>query len=287
MNTPNSHKSALILAVLLLPFALLAQPFYPWKPQADKQQSLQNRITCPPDYFPMELDSQSFGFWLRNIPLKAGKPKVHLFDGSAKWNQHAHEAVLDIDVGSRDLQQCADAVMRLKAEYHYAAKDYSGIHFNYTSGDKVDFERWRNGYRPIIQGNKVSWRKTASQDASYASFKKYMTNIFSYAGTYSLSRELKSVTHVENIEPGDVFIKGGFPGHAVMVMDVACHPVSGKKLFLLAQSYMPAQDIHILKNPNNQALSPWYEADDLDKQALHTPEWTFEAGSLKRFPDEL
>jgi hypothetical protein len=56
---------------------------------------------------------------------------------------------------------------------------------------------------------------------------------------------------------------------------------TGKKLILLAQSYMPAQDIHILKNPINRDLNPWFEIKGQDK--LYTPEWTFEWSDLRRF----
>ena len=48
-----------------------------------------------------------------------------------------------------------------------------------------------------------------------------------------------------SLQPGDVFIKGGSPGHAVIVVDVAIYPQTGKTVFLLAQSYMLAQQIHI------------------------------------------
>jgi hypothetical protein len=54
---------------------------------------------------------------------------------------------------------------------------------------------------------------------------------------------------------------------------------SGEKVFLLAQSYMPAQEIQILKNSTNSELSPWFSADFVGK--LITPEWTFEATDLK------
>jgi hypothetical protein len=79
---------------------------------------------------------------------------------------------------------------------------------------------------------------------------------------------------------GDIFIQGGFPGHAVLVTDIATNPRTGEKVFLLSQSYMPAQDIHILKNLNDPDLSPWYKLDFEDH--LHTPEWTFYTDDLKR-----
>ena len=86
-----------------------------------------------------------------------------------------------------------------------------------------------------------------------------------------------------SLQPGDVFIKGGSPGHAVIVVDVAIYTQTGKKVFLLAQSYMPAQQIHILVNPANRGLSPWYELSDNDEGKLYTPEWVFEKKDLKRF----
>ena len=57
---------------------------------------------------------------------------------------------------------------------------------------------------------------------------------------------------------GDLFIKGGFPGHAVLVADVAENRATGERRFLLVQSFMPAQEMHVLKNPANADGSPWY-----------------------------
>jgi hypothetical protein len=62
---------------------------------------------------------------------------------------------------------------------------------------------------------------------------------------------------------------------------MAAHPRTGEKLFLLAQSYMPAQDVHVLKNPVDPAFDPWYRLAFGD--TLYTPEWTFSKNHLKRF----
>lgn len=61
------------------------------------------------------------------------------------------------------------------------------------------------------------------------------------------------------------------------------HPNAGKKVFLLAQSYMPAQQIHIFVNPTSRNLSPRYELTETDTGKLYTPEWIFEKKDLKRF----
>jgi hypothetical protein len=107
-----------------------------------------------------------------------------------------------------------------------------------------------------------------------------MELIFNYAGTLSLSKELNSVD-INNLQIGDVFIQGGRPGHAVIVVDVSINKETNEKLFLLAQSYMPAQETQILKNPNNPVISPWYNADFNGE--LNLPEWTFRSSDLKRF----
>ncbi|HET6767849.1 MAG TPA: DUF4846 domain-containing protein, partial [Chitinophagaceae bacterium] len=56
---------------------------------------------------------------------------------------------------------------------------------------------------------------------------------------------------------------------------------AGKKIFLLAQGYMPAQDMHVLKNYADPNLSPWYALSAI--YPLYTPEWQFNNGSLKRW----
>lgn len=252
---------------------------YKWLSNYDGDNALKKRIAPPDGYSRKACETGSFCDWLRNVPLKPEGSKVHYYNGDIKHHAQ-HYAVLDLDTGRRDLQQCADAVMRLKAEYHYANRDYANIHFNYTSGHKVSFDDWRKGRKPIVKGNKVSFTNSSGEaDNSYRNFRRYMTQIFSYAGSLSLSKELKAVD-LSQIQVGDVFIVGGLPGHAVMVMDVAENN-DGEKKFLLAQSYMPAQDMHILINPKRADKSPWYSTDI--QTALYTPEWTFDLDDLKRF----
>ena len=46
---------------------------------------------------------------------------------------------------------------------------------------------------------------------------------------------------------------------------------------------MPAQDIHIVKNPTEPALSPWYSAN-VTGATLETPEYTFSINELRGWP---
>ncbi|WP_144212821.1 DUF4846 domain-containing protein [Flavobacterium anhuiense] len=242
--------------------------------------TIQQRFQVPQGFVREGESKTSFDFFLRNLPLKPSGSNVLYFDGTVKPNRNVYDAVVDLPIGKQDLHQCADAVMRLRADYFYSQKQYDKIHFNFTNGFRVDFSKWAAGYRIVVKGNKTSWVKTAKPSDSYETYWKYLETVFMYAGTASLEKELKPI-NVSDIKIGDVFIKGGFPGHAVIVVDMAINPKNNQKIMLLAQSYMPAQEIQILKNPNNSSLSPWYAADF--GTSLKTPEWTFSSSQLKRF----
>jgi len=211
--------------------------------------------------------------------MPEGTPVRH-FDGKLKPNQNVHAAVIDIDVGARDLQQCADAVIRLRAEYLYAGPpaDRTRIAFNFTSGDRVSFARWADGWRPLVVKDRVWWQRNGGRGMNRAQFAAYLAAIFTYAGSKSLEKELAPVADNAKVEGGDVLIYGGFPGHAVIVVDVA-EDANGRRLMLLAQSFMPAQSIHVLKNPKGGV---WYDAALGDPE---TPEWRFRPGQLRRFRD--
>jgi len=257
---------------------------YHWKNTSTNNSfSLKNSIKPPSGYKRIPIQNSQLANWYRNLPLKKIGTAVMLHNGEKKNRQDVHYAVLDIDVGSRDLQQCADAVMRLRAEYLFSQKKYNEISFNFTNGQKIAYKKWREGNIIKFVNNKAQWVATSKDQRNYSSFKKYMNLIFAYAGTHSLSKELVAVSDINEVTIGDVFIQGGFPGHAVVVVDVAENNL-GEKCFLIAQSYMPAQNIHILKNFNATYLSPWYSVKKVkQQQRLFTPEWTFDISNLKRF----
>ena len=242
-------------------------------------KTIQTRFLPPTGFTRVTSAENSYAAYLQNLPLHPHGAKVHYYNGAEKYND-VYEAVVNIDVGKRDLQQCADAIMRLRAEYLYAQKDYENIHFNFVSGDRIDYDKWRKAYRVRVSGNDVSWVKSAAASDDYKSFRKYMDIIFSYAGTLSLAKELKPVS-IKNIQIGDVFIQGGSPGHAVVVVDLVENKETGERRFLLAQSYMPAQEIHVLKNMANANGSPWYS--NFSEGNIGTPEWGFRVEDLKRF----
>ena len=167
--------------------------------------------------------------------------------------------------------------MRLRAEWLFSEKRFNDISFNLTNGFNMKYSEWKQGKRLNAACN--GWTTGGTASETHDDFMKYMKTIFTYAGTLSLSKELQT-KNIAILEAGDVFIKGGSPGHAVIVVDVA--QGSEGKVFLLAQSFMPAQDIEILKNLNNAGMSPWFKASEMG--ILDTPEYDFDWSQLKTWP---
>ncbi|RSK50347.1 DUF4846 domain-containing protein [Hymenobacter rigui] len=256
---------------------------YAWLPANgyNPRQTVQARFAPPAGYQRVPVAAGSFGQWLRYLPLLPVGTPVKLHNGQLKDRQDVHAAVLHIDVGPRDLQQCADAVIRLRAEYQFSQQPEQ-VHFHLTSGDDIRFQDWYSGTGFRVVGDAVQPAPRPAEAPTHASLRRYLDQIFTYAGTLSLSKELRPVP-LAQVQPGDVLIRGGSPGHAVLVLDVAVQPTTGRRVALLAQSYMPAQQMHVLKNVwDNTGLGAWFLLDPAASQ-VSTPEWTFRTNELKRF----
>jgi len=240
--------------------------------------TLETRFGVPDGYERVQAEEGSLQQFLRNYPMKKYGSPVLLYNGKKKYSQNHHASVFQLPIENEDLQQCADSVMRVYAEYFWNTGQHERIGFHFVNGFYAEYAKWRQGYRIQVNGNEVSWSASASYDDSYESFQKYLRMVFSYAGTLSMAAESEAVS-LSEIRCGDVFLKGGSPGHAVMLADI-CENAQGRKAFLLAQGYMPAQEFHILINPRHEN-DPWYYEEEVS-YPFFTPEYTFDEGSLQR-----
>ncbi|TCU74165.1 uncharacterized protein DUF4846 [Tissierella praeacuta] len=266
---------------------IILETEFPAKFESNKQinylnkngNTIQERYLTLEGYKRIEVEKNSFQEFLRNQRLKPYGEKVLYYNGREKNKKGVYDSVIDVKIGDRDLHQCADAIMLLRAEYLYSVGKYEDISFNFVSGFKAEYKKWMEGYRIKVDGNDVRYYKAVEPSNTYENFRKFMDMVFAYSGTLSLEKELESID-IKDMEIGDVFIVGGSPGHAVIIVDMAINN-NDEKIFILAQSYMPAQQTQILINPMNEEISPWYSTKD--KEKLITPEWTFELNKLKRF----
>jgi hypothetical protein len=277
-------------------------PGYAWLASYDAAESIAARFPPPPGFVATAEEPGSFGAWLGGLPLKKGRPPIHFYNGDEKPDGNTYAAVVDIDVGTRDLQQCADSIIRLRAEYQFACGRAADIHFNFTSQDRVDFARWADGFTPVVRGSTVTWNRGQPRGADHAALRSYLDVIFQYAGTLSLEKEMRKVASAKEMRAGDIFITPGSPGHAVIIARTAADPADGRKVFLLVQGFMPAQEMHVLRNPAagaattgaatstgtaptsavpTDATGVWFDA--AFGATLRTPQWSFKASDLRRF----
>lgn len=247
------------------------------------QNNIETKFLPPVGY--ERIYNDEYSKFLRQHPLKNDNI-VYYSNGKRKYykinNKNIWAAVFDYDIGKRDLHQCADAAIYLRAAYHYSKgpKFYDRLSYSFTNGYLTTYNDWLNGEKiNLIQnGTDVLITYGDKREDNYISFRKWLDLLFTYAGTWSINEYDLDPVSINDMKPGDVFVEGGFPGHAVTVVDVAVNP-NNEKVFMLAQSFMPAQEQHVLLNPKDNSV--WYKLGG--SNIFYTPEYTFESNQLKRF----
>jgi len=258
-----------VTAFLIIGFARIGHGRYnahthkPYPAHKQTHARTVGQIPLPQGFTRASLPQGSYAEWLRNFPLRRDNT-VYLYNGEPIEDQRLHYAVLDISTGTKDLQQCADAIMRLRAEYYFSRGEYGKIEF-IDGKKKYNFGKYLSSMEPTSEQHTI--------------FMGFMENVFINCGTYTVDA-MSSPIPLSTMQPGDMFVKAGSPGHAMVVVDVATN-ANGKKIYVLAQGFMPAQDMHIVINPMNPTLSPWYEITNAAQ--ITTPGWVFGSKQLKRW----
>lgn len=238
--------------------------------------SLEARFPTEPGFTRVRVEDGSFPAFLRTLPLAEPGASVVSFRGATILapDDPRLAAVVAIDVGDKDLQQCADSVIRMHAEWRRAV-GRGDVSYKSLSGFPMPYDRYRRGERFVLAGKDLAWTGGGRPDDSRATFRGYLDNVFMWANTVGLARDAARVPRAD-VRAGDFFVLGGAPGHAVMILDVAVAE-GGKKRALIGQGYMPAQSFHVIRAADG---SPWFS---LDGDEVKTPFWApFPWDSLRR-----
>lgn len=267
--------------------------------------TIATRFRVPEGFERVTLAPDSYGYYLRNYPLRPYGSVSHLFDGTE--NPYADKiGIFDQEIANRDIQQCADACMRLYAEYHYTRQSYDKISFDFytTPVFHCDYATWASGQRIKLEGDTFSWYEYKTETSyAYESFQAYLSWVFTYANTDSLQNQLTKVS-VEDISVGDMFILTASQnrtlnagqaryGHVVFVVDMAVNPTTGEKLFLMAQGSTPATETYLLESDDPDLIA-WHRLDENGQFSVATliegPDgsvtegtWKCPASYLRRF----
>lgn len=262
------------LALALLVAA--AAPIHPWLPSPHEGDRLVDRFAPPPGFARVDVEEGGFAAFLRTLPLEEPGAPVRAFDGRALATPSL--AVVRLDVGERDLQQCADSAIRLYAEWLYASGRAARARFHLTSGDVVAFSRHARGERFRAAGRGIAWRAGGAKGADRRAFRAWLDDVFTYAGSLSLPRDTEPAPP-SSVQGGDLFVLPGSPGHVLVVLDVA-KDAAGRSMLLLGEGFMPAQSFHVVPTLDGGA---WHALGE--KDAVRVPTWPkpFPAESLRRF----
>ena len=222
-------------------------------------------IPTPEGFVRIDGDDPKYSEFLRSLALKPKRSVVKYYWGGVADLQELNYAVVDLPLLS-NAEQCADVCMRLRAEYLYHIGNLDNIYFLDVNGNVLNY----NG------------------EKSKESLEDYLREVFRVANTYSLSRQMDK-RRLADIQPGDVFVypapNSNSYGHAVMVADVAQNQNTGKKAIMLVEGFIPARNIHIMRNSQDSSASPWFILDEESDSHLFSL-FQFKDTDLKCFPPQ-
>jgi hypothetical protein len=209
----------------------------------------------------------SFGEWLRHLTLKEKKTPVLDFRGKVfkSGEDSIVASVLDIDIKGRRLEQCMDIIVRIYADYLWAGKQTAELSLPLPGGTYLNWVTWKDGFRPIFKGIKVTLKKNAAPDSSKQSYTKYLNTVFAESHTQQFYYAYKPVPR-EEIAIGDFIVKKGTTGHAVMIVDLAKNS-HGDLIALVGNGDTPACQFFLINYKNKQ---PWVPLS-FDKNQLELP----------------
>ena len=231
--------------------------------------TLERHIKAPEGYTRDAVEPHSYAAYLRELPVRTDRKEVLLYDGSA--SSMTSGGVIPLDLGDRDLHQCADSVIRLYAEYLWSQDRAEEAAFHYTSGDLARWRDWRSGKVLKVKGRDVIQVSAKASPDTHEAYRSWLDKVFTYASTRSLHRDAERVERAEALQAGDFFLQGGSPGHVVMILDVAKNE-RGERVALIGQGYLPAREFHVVRNDRGGALEQlWFELSE--ERAIETLSW--------------
>lgn len=283
-------SSRVIVAVVIMlglaapaaaaPSAEQARRLYRWQRHAPGYRPLSSALPAPPVGSALVKEAGAgYGYFLHHLPLYPPSRAVRSYrDQPILPANHRHVfAVVDLDLGLRDRQQCADSIMRLYGEYLFASDAADSAAFFWAGGRRFNYADWRRGLRPVRidpRRHRYRFAKRAAVESGYRSFRRYLSYMFAWTGTLHMVSEPK----VSDPLPGDFFVQAGSPGHAVLILAVAKF-ADGRRALVLGQGFIPAQDFHVLRTAGG---SPWFVVSP--GQPVKTPFWrAFSWSELRRF----
>ncbi|MCL1806187.1 MAG: DUF4846 domain-containing protein [Oscillospiraceae bacterium] len=238
-------------------------------------ETIETRFNPPEGYRRTDLPDDSFGAYLRALPLKQDGDVLYLHDGTIKTGG-SFDAVLELKINNnRNRMRNTNFLLRLRAEYLYQAGRQDDISFHFLSGFVFDFATWAEGSRIKENENgKVVWQAASAEaDDSYDALWDYLQWVYNYSNASAMKSDLLQAVRAET---GCVFLSHG----GAVIADMAADE-NGRAVILLVRGGEPEQEGYVVRNTNDAELSPWFTVPD--NGIIKTPEGELSTGELYLF----
>jgi hypothetical protein len=246
----RSHLAQLIIIFIII-FKALFDSCY--------SQSIVGEIALPSTAYKRILATDnSFAGWLRDLPLmKTGSDVLNHRDGIFKAGTDTAVAfVVDLDIKGRRHEQCMDILVRIYAEYLWRENQVESLNLPLPGGYWLTWEDWSNGFRPVFRGIDVDMKKSSRSDTTHQAYQSYLNTIYCESHTQQFYHAYLPVDK-KKVQIGDILIRKGTNGHAVMIVDLARNE-RGELIALIGNGDTPACQFFLLNHKKN---SPWIPLD--------------------------
>ena len=243
--------------------------------------TLETRFTLPAGYERIPVGKNSYAYFLRRLRML---PYSATYNNDLPENHQVSMLNLPLmdnieqDIQFQDIHLC----VRLRGEYLFSREQYDKIAFS-IAVKRIFYIEWAKGLELVIN-DKRHWTQQKYGIDRLGTFQNYLFFIFYHSNINTILLDTQPIP-INDIMPGDMFIQAGFPGAAVMVLDVAANSATGDRIFLLAGIYKSLQTVYVLVNPKEAwSGSPWYSIK-AGKEKVVTPNFVFYKTDLRRFQE--
>ena len=246
--------------------------------------TVSTRVMPPDSFVRPPFPETSVQSYFQDLAILPQNTKVMKYDGYKK-SYECYSAVLKTDTDmEQNMMHGEHMIQYLRGQYLFEKGKFDLIDFSYDDNRTMSFEQYGAGARFVWQDSLFVIDTIDGEDYSAEAFAIYMKEVFTNSSSKALTSDTKVISQ-ENLSIGDVFVqpsKNRTPGHAVLVIDMVVNPYTGERLILLGQGYSPTQDMHIIHNPYESDISPWYRVQE-DEMYFATAQWIFRKKHIRRF----
>lgn len=210
------------------------------------------------DFHRIVIKDNSFASFLRQLPLnKPGSDVLNHRGGVFKSGNDTSVAfVVDMNINGRRLEQCMDILVRIYAEYLWENNLTEDLNLPIPGGYRLAWQKWMEGFRPAFKGINMSLNQTAPANSTIQSYRSYLNTVYSESHTQQFYHAYQTLNRTD-VQIGDIIIKRGTKGHAVMIVDLAINK-EGNMIALIGNGDTPACQFFLLNYRSDQ---PWVPLD--------------------------